>query len=64
MRTIELPDFDRTAFAAKYGPWAVIAGASEGTGAAYAEHLAGMGLNLVLISWICERRLQLSSRWR
>jgi short-subunit dehydrogenase len=62
MRTIELPDFDRTAFAAKYGPWAVIAGASEGTGAAYAEHLAGMGLNLVLISRRLDKLETLSKR--
>jgi short-subunit dehydrogenase len=50
MRNIDLPDFDRAEFAARYGPWAVIAGASEGTGAGYAEHLAAMGLNLVLIA--------------
>ena len=33
-----------------YGPWAVVAGASEGLGAAYAEALAGRGLNLVLVA--------------
>lgn len=38
------------AFVAKYGPWAVIAGASEGTGRAYARALAAEGLNLVLIA--------------
>lgn len=41
---------DTAAFAAKYGPWAVISGASEGTGACFAEQLAAMGLNLVLVS--------------
>jgi len=37
-------------FAAKYGPWALIAGASEGTGASFAHQLAQKGLNLVLIA--------------
>jgi uncharacterized protein len=49
-RKIDLPDYDSAAFAGRYGPWAVIAGASEGTGACYAEQLAAMGLNLVLVS--------------
>jgi len=34
----------------RYGPWAVIAGASEGLGAAYARCLASMGFNLILIA--------------
>ncbi len=33
-----------------YGPWAVIAGGSEGVGASFAEHLAASGINLVLIA--------------
>jgi short-subunit dehydrogenase len=33
-----------------YGPWAVIAGGSEGVGAAFAELLAEAGLNLVLLA--------------
>jgi short-subunit dehydrogenase len=41
---------NRAAFRQKYGPWAVIAGASDGTGAAYAHQLAAAGLNLVLIA--------------
>ncbi|MAM83730.1 MAG: short-chain dehydrogenase [Acidobacteria bacterium] len=32
------------------GPWAVIAGGSEGIGAAFADELAARGLNLVLIA--------------
>ncbi|HEY3448338.1 MAG TPA: SDR family NAD(P)-dependent oxidoreductase [Myxococcales bacterium] len=39
------PDFKR-----RYGPWAVVAGASEGLGAAYADALASRGLNLVLLA--------------
>jgi uncharacterized protein len=34
----------------RYGPWAVIAGASEGTGRAFAQQLAEAGLNCVLIA--------------
>ncbi|MBB1156310.1 SDR family NAD(P)-dependent oxidoreductase [Amycolatopsis dendrobii] len=34
----------------KYGPWAVIAGGSEGVGAAFAHQLAEAGINLVLIA--------------
>ena len=37
-------------FTQRYGPWAVIAGASEGVGASLADQLAGCGLNLVLIA--------------
>jgi short-subunit dehydrogenase len=34
----------------RYGPWAVIAGGSEGVGAALADQLARAGVNLVLIA--------------
>ncbi|MFM5931427.1 MAG: SDR family NAD(P)-dependent oxidoreductase [Novosphingobium sp.] len=34
----------------KYGPWALIAGASEGTGAEFARLLAAGGVNLILIA--------------
>jgi len=37
-------------FAARYGPWALIAGASEGTGASFARQLAERGLNLILVA--------------
>ena len=34
----------------RYGPWAVIAGASEGTGAEYSRQLAAAGINVFLVS--------------
>jgi short-subunit dehydrogenase len=34
----------------RYGPWAVIAGGSEGVGARFAHHLAEAGINLVLVA--------------
>jgi short-subunit dehydrogenase len=37
-------------FVAKYGRWALIAGASEGVGASLADQLAARGLDLVLIA--------------
>ncbi len=37
-------------FAGRYGPWALIAGASEGTGASFARQLAEKGLNLILVA--------------
>lgn len=41
---------DKADFAARYGSWAIVAGASEGIGAGYAEELAERGLNLVLVA--------------
>lgn len=37
-------------FAAQYGPWALIAGASEGTGAAFAHRIAAEGVNPILVA--------------
>jgi short-subunit dehydrogenase len=37
-------------FADRYGPWAVIAGASEGTGRAFAQQIAASGVSCILIA--------------
>jgi short-subunit dehydrogenase len=37
-------------FADRYGPWALVAGASEGVGAAYARAMAERGLGVVLLA--------------
>ena len=50
MRALARLPLDKGTFRDKFGPWAVIAGASEGTGECYARELAGMGINLVLVS--------------
>lgn len=39
-----------TEFFEKYGPWALIAGGSEGIGRSFAEQLAGAGFNLILLA--------------
>ena len=45
-----MPNIATENMRAKYGPWAVIAGASDGTGAEYARQLAAAGINLLLVS--------------
>ena len=52
---------NKASFAARYGPWAIVAGASEGLGAAYAKELAARGLNLVLVARRAELLQSLAS---
>jgi hypothetical protein len=51
-------------FKSKYGPWAIVAGASDGLGAAFAEELAKRGLNLILIARRLEKLEVLSNYLR
>ena len=39
-----------TDFRDRYGPWAIVAGASEGTGAAFSREIAARGVNVVLVA--------------
>jgi short-subunit dehydrogenase len=51
-----------TDFVDRYGPWALVAGASEGIGAAFATALAGHGISLVLVARRPEPLAELASR--
>ena len=54
-------------FAQRYGPWAVVAGASEGVGLTFAREMAERGLNVVLLSrrqpLLDEIAAELRDRW-
>jgi len=39
-----------TGFVDRYGPWAVVAGASEGIGASFSKKLAARGVNVVMVA--------------
>jgi short-subunit dehydrogenase len=41
---------DASRFRERYGPWAIVAGSSEGLGAAYARALARRGLHILLVA--------------
>jgi NAD(P)-dependent dehydrogenase (short-subunit alcohol dehydrogenase family) len=44
--TVDHAPRDAMSFAERYGPWAVVAGASEGVGAAFARGVAERGVSI------------------
>jgi uncharacterized protein len=54
----------RASFRERYGPWAIIAGASAGLGEAFAEELAARGLHLVLVARRAPLLEELAARLR
>jgi short-subunit dehydrogenase len=46
---------NKLAFQKKYGPWAIVIGASDGIGRAMAIEIANMGLNLIIVARNHER---------
>src|ERR1700751_2530227 len=51
-------------FSEKYGPWAVVAGASVGIGAEFCRQIAAEGINVVLVSRSADKLDALASELR
>ncbi|HXP18314.1 MAG TPA: SDR family NAD(P)-dependent oxidoreductase [Streptosporangiaceae bacterium] len=54
----------RRPFAQRYGPWALVAGGSEGIGAAFADELGRRGVNLLLVARRQEQLDETAARLR
>ena len=49
---------------AKYGPWALVTGASSGLGIEFVRQLASLGLNIVLVARRKDRMDELAQQMR
>ena len=55
---------NKTEFLLRYGPWALVTGASDGIGHAFAVQLADMGFNLVIVSRQADRLQRLAEEMK
>src|SRR5262245_63299472 len=64
MVTTPEPPMTPSEFRARYGPWALITGGSEGVGASWANAIAARGLHLVLMARRLETLEEAAARLR
>ena len=60
--SVQGADMDIQSFMNRYGPWAIVAGASQGLGAAYATQLAARGINVVAVARSSEKLAALATQ--